>query len=185
MSEIQLTNLNMPASVAAAQPGAPYVGEETYEYDHVPSLKELLPKFRGVPGFQYFQCCVVNLRRAQDEGWTEVVGGIVYRIKGPKGSVDMKLLTRGERTPGAAHNSGARICGCNTLVQELTGVWINPNRHTGETPEIGPERPNDLASQPERDVSGIGTMGIQPEGTPEKEKSPPIFRAGGKRIGQE
>lgn len=122
-------NLSMPESVPATQPGEPYQPLR-YVFDHIPDLRELLPKFRGRPGFTYLQCCVVNLRRAQDEGWVEVDNTVVYTVEGPKGTADLKLLCRGKLTPGQPCDSGARLCLADKMVEELTGVWINPHNHT-------------------------------------------------------
>jgi len=122
--------LQMPEGLSRT-PGA----LKRWMFDHIPSIKELLPQFRGLPGFEYLQCCVNNLRRAQDEGWSEVEKTVIYTIEGPKGAVDMKLLARGQRIPGQPHDSGARLCLCDTSVEPLTGLWINPHKHPeGATP---------------------------------------------------
>ena len=117
-------DLQMPAGLART-PGA----LKRWVFDHIPSLKELLPQYRGLPGFEYMQSCVQNLRRAQDEGWYEVEKTVIYTVEGPKGAVDMKLLARGQRIPGQSHDSGARLCFCDTSVEPLTGLWINPHKH--------------------------------------------------------
>jgi len=127
-------NLNLPGQVAKTTPGQPYKAQQ-FVFDHVPSLRELLPQFRGLPGFEYLQCCVQNLRRAQDEGWTEVERTVIYTIEGEKGRVDMKLLARGKRIPGQPHDSGARLCICDKTVEEMTGVFINPHLHEDEPEE--------------------------------------------------
>lgn len=125
-------DLSMPRTVPQTPPGEPYRAQQ-YVFDHVPDLRELLPKWRGRPGFTYLQCCVVNLRRAQDEGWVEVDNTVIYTIEGEKGSADMKLLCRGKMTPGQPHDSGARLCLCDLQVEGLTGVWINPHQHEEDT----------------------------------------------------
>jgi hypothetical protein len=130
-------NLTMPGQLVKTEPGQPFKSQE-FIFPHVPSLRELLPQFRGLPGFEYLQCCVQNLRRAQDEGWTEVERTVIYTIEGEKGRVDLKLLARGKRIPGQPHDSGARLCICDKTVEEVTGVYINPHLHeTQEDP--GPE----------------------------------------------
>jgi hypothetical protein len=126
--------LSMPKTVPETEPGSVYV-PRPFTFTHIPDLRELLPKFRGRPGFEYLQCCVANLRRAQDEGWTEVENTVIYTIEGPKGEASMKLLARGKPIPGATHNAGARLCVCDKSVEGLTGVWINPHRHE-ESPEV-------------------------------------------------
>jgi len=129
--------LPLPGAMSRQEPGSVYKPPEQYVFDHIPGLPELLPQFRGIPGFEYFQCCVVNLKRAQEEGWVEVINTVVYTVEGPKGRTDMKLLARGNRVPGASHNSGARLCRADLAVQELTGLWINPNRHKDDETDLG------------------------------------------------
>ncbi len=109
--------------------------DKSWVFRYVPGLKKLLPKHAGRPGLEYMQCCVVNLRRAQDEGWAEVENTVIYTIAGPKGAVDMKLLARGKITPGQPSNAGARLCYCDKSVELLTGLWVNPNKHTEPDPE--------------------------------------------------
>ena len=127
-------DLKMPGQLGRQAPGAPYIPPKPFVFTEIPGLKDLLPEFRGLPGFEYLQCCVINLRRAQDEGWVEVENTFIYTCQGPKGSVDMKLLARGQRIPGTAHNSGARLCLCDRTVEALTGLWINPKQHLDEAP---------------------------------------------------
>jgi hypothetical protein len=124
-------DLALPSNLTKTEPGKPFQSQD-YIFDHVPGLRELLPQYRGLPGFDYMQCCVQNLRRAQDEGWVEVERTVIYTIEGELGRVDMKLLARGQRMPGQPHDSGARLCVCDKAVETLTGVHINPNRHTAE-----------------------------------------------------
>jgi len=128
-------DLSMPSAVSTTPPGQLYKPQQ-FVFDHFPSLRELLPKFRGAPGFTYFQCCVVNLRRAQDEKWKEVDNTVVYTVEGPKGSVDLKLLCRGKLTPGQPHNSGARLCYGDLTAEPLVGLWWNPQDHTEPEPPI-------------------------------------------------
>ena len=78
-------------------------------YDHIPRLKELLPKQGGLPGFQYAQVSGDRRRRAQDEGWLQVNDSYTYTIIGPKGSIDMDLFCRGKLIPGQPSNSGKRV----------------------------------------------------------------------------
>ena len=122
------TDLTMPTNVPNSDPASP-MPIRNFSFDHIPGLKELLPKHAGRPGFEYLQCTVANLRRAQDEQWTEVENTMIYTIVGPKGEAHMKLLARGKPIPGQSPNSGARLCQCDKTVQELTGVWINPHKH--------------------------------------------------------
>jgi hypothetical protein len=134
-----ITDLSLPPQLSKAEPGQVY-RPSSFVFDRIPGLKELLPKHRGVPGFEYLQCAVVNLRRAQDEAWVEVDNTVIYTIEGEKGAVDMKLLCRGKRIPGQPYDSGARLCSCDKTVEDLTGLWINPQEHTEEIlPEIEEE----------------------------------------------
>ncbi len=128
-------DLTLPPKLSTAEPGKVY-RPSSFVYDHIPGLKELLPNHKGIPGFEYLQCAVVNLRRAQDEAWVEVDNTVIYTIEGEKGAVDVKLLCRGKRIPGQPYDSGARLCQCDKMVQELTGLWINPQNH--KTPEVDP-----------------------------------------------
>jgi len=147
-------NLGLPPQVARTEPGQAY-RPQSYVYDHIPALRELLPKHRGIPGFEYLQCSVSNLRRAQDEGWIEVEGTVFYTIEGPKGAADMKLLVRGRRIPGQPYDSGARLCHCDKTIEPLTGLWINPQNHQNEAPASEPtqvsvkENPKASASKKE------------------------------------
>ena len=155
------TSLPLPNTVSTGDPAQPFQ-TRNWVYDHVPALGELLPKHRGRPGFEYLQCTVGNLRRAQDEGWTEVINTMIYIIEGPKGEVSLKLLARGKPMPGQPMDSGARLCLCDLTVQELTGVWINPNQHTEaeESEIIEPEGGGDTpksATQKVGDNKGTET----------------------------
>ena len=68
-----------------------------YFYDHLPSLKELMPSTGGVPGIEYLMVSTTNLRRAQDEGWLRSSGSEqrVFTLEGPAGRVDCELYSRG------------------------------------------------------------------------------------------
>ena len=152
-------DLSMPNQVSQTPPGAVYQPQQ-YVFDHWPSIQELLPKWRGRPGFTYVQCCVANLRRAQDEGWVEVDNTVIYTIEGPKGSVDLKLLCRGQLIPGQPHDSGARLCYGDRTGEELTGVFINPHQHTEPAPAPAPvdlepaNPPPTLSSESENTTTG-------------------------------
>ena len=149
------TSLTLPSNLSTTDPAPPFK-IRNYVFDHIPGLGELLPKHRGRPGFEYLQCCVTNLRRAQDEGWTEVENTMIYVIEGPKGEAHMKLLARGKLIPGQPTDSGARLCLCDTVVQDLTGLWINPQNHLEEDLEnSGPEDGGDTpAGVEEKQESG-------------------------------
>ena len=150
-------DLPLPKTVPPTQPGSVYKSQ-TRVFDHIPDLRELLPKFRGLPGFDYLQCTSTNLLRAQEEDWTEVDNTVIYVISGPKGDVSMKLMARGQPIPGQPHNSGARLCECEIAVQELTGLWINPHRHKYED---------------DKDYTSLSELGLAPpEGKPIQDEAP-------------
>jgi len=163
-------DLSMPDKVNRTEPGSIYT-PQTYVFDHWPSLRELLPKWRGRPGFIYFQCAVVNLRRAQDEGWVEVDNTVIYTIEGPRGTVDVKLLCRGKLTPGQPHNSGERLCYADITAQELIGVWINPNQHPkGSLPGTKSSDSPEEAQEPAPTQTSV---------KPNLPEAAPVFQSGG------
>ena len=163
------TDLSLPSNVRRTEPGQPYQPPRPFVFNHVPDLRELLPKHRGRPGLEYLQCCVVNMRRAQDEGWVEVDRTVIYTIEGPKGSVDMKLFGRGKLIPGQPHDSGARLCRCDKTVESLTGVWINPHQHPEPTPmsvnqetQESPGRIGESASPNSNELAGPTEQAVAP-----------------------
>ncbi len=127
------TSLNLPPGLMTAQPAETVA--DPYTFDHIPGIGELLPQFKGLPGYQYLQCTVQNQKRAQSESWQPVNNSVIYTIIGPRGQADMALMVRGKRIPGQAPNSGARLCFCDKSVQEITGLWINPHQHLEEAGE--------------------------------------------------
>ena len=108
-----------------------------YTYrDHIPQLRELMPKTGGVPGVKYLQCTLGNLKLAQDDGWGNIVGGSkVFTIVGPKGSADMHLLCKGEPLPGGDVHSGVRECVVDAKVEDLTGLWVSGPPEPVKVPE--------------------------------------------------
>ena len=159
-------DLSLPNTVPPTQPGEPYKARD-FVFNHIPDLRELLPKFRGRPGFEYLQCCLINLRRAQDEGWTEVDNTVIYIVQGPKGEANMKLMGRGQPIPGQPHNSGARLCVCDKTVEDLTGLWINPHQHKDEG--------TDTLVKTGAPEGGDTQKRVEETPTPE----PEVFRSGG------
>jgi len=147
-------DLQMPQTVRMTEPRPKTPGAGLWIFDHIPSLRELLPKHRGRPGLEYFQCCVTNLRRAQDEGWLEVDNTVIYTVVGPRGQAHMKLMARGRLIPGQSHDSGARLCFCDRTIEPMTGHWINPNRHEKDSipspdpVETFPSEPSEILETP-------------------------------------
>ena len=108
---------------------AAWTPPEQFTYDHVPLLRELLPQLRGVPGFYYLQCSVLNKRRAEAEGWQEVANTVTYSIAGPNGQIDATLYCFGERISGSDYSSGKRDCLVDLDIFEATG---HTNKETAE-----------------------------------------------------
>ncbi len=104
--------------MSSEQPTSPYT------FDHVPSLKELLPKTAGVPGVKYMQVCSINAKPAQDEGWGPVEGAKMFTIEGPGGYSHMALACKGTPVPGASDKDGARIMNLDRDIYRLTKIWL-------------------------------------------------------------
>ena len=94
-----------------------------YTYDHVPTLKELMPSTAGLPGVKYMQVCTINVKPAEDQGWGPVSDARFYTIIGPKGQSHMMLASQGTPTPGASPGDGARRMYLDDDVYKLTGLW--------------------------------------------------------------
>ena len=133
-----------PTNSAWAAPG------EKYTFDHVPTLRELLPVHAGVPGFYYLQSSLHNLKKAESEGWLEVANTVTYTISGPSGSVDCKLLCMGARVPGSAYESGKRGCLVDHTIYELTG---HTNTSAPQTATVA-EEPTDASKSKSKEPSG-------------------------------
>ena len=120
-----------------------------YTYNHIPQLRELMPKTSGVVGVEYLQCTSNNTKQAQNEGWGGIVGGSkIYTIVGPKGSADMHLLCKGEPIPGGDVNSGARHCVVDADVEGLTGLNVN----LPEEPEPEPDPVSETIAKAVKDT---------------------------------
>jgi hypothetical protein len=97
--------------------------ERAYEYDHIPTLKELMPTTAGIPGVEYAQVATTNIRMAQDLGWGRICGNQkVYTITGPKGSVDCELYCKGTPIIGEDHKAGRRVCMVDKDIRAKTGL---------------------------------------------------------------
>ena len=100
---------------------------EEYVYDHIPTLKELLPASGGRPGVQYAQVTSERLWLAQKSEFRKVSGAqMMYTIRGPKGEVHCELYGEGRPIKGQGSKSGKRICWLDTLIREKTGL-LRPN----------------------------------------------------------
>lgn len=110
------------------------MSDTQFDFDHIPSLRELLGT-GGSPGLEYAQICTHNLKRAEQDlkdqadpasGWRLLPQGRTYTIVGPKGHADMCLMRRGKRIPGTDGTSGARKVFVDPDVLKLTGINPNP-----------------------------------------------------------
>jgi hypothetical protein len=143
----------------------PFEDVRPYTYqNHIPQLKELMPRTGGVPGVKYLQVVTGKHERiAQDDGWGDIVGGSrVYTIVGPRGAAHMRLMCKGRPIPGGDPNSGARECMVDAEVEELTGLRVNGL----EEPEPKPRAYEDAET-----IKGLGTFAAMPEGEPVPENS--------------
>ena len=100
------------------------VDSAPYVYDHVPRLRELLPKDAGRPGVKYAQVCSANAKAAQDAGWGPIAGAKMFTIHGPKGHCDMLLACQGKPIQGASSQEGARTMVLDHDIYRLTGLWL-------------------------------------------------------------
>ncbi len=103
-------------------------------YDHVPTLRELMPTNAGLPGVHYGLVAVANQRAAQDEGWGSVTGSRVLSIVGPKGKLDVVLACQGNPVRGLDPNAGARRLYLDDDIYNITGLWLGalPEHLTAE-----------------------------------------------------
>ena len=117
----------LPDDILAPKPMVDRAGKSlsaTPVYDHIPQLEEMLPKYRGQPGFVYAQIPAQLRIRAREEGWFDLDTPYLYVIEGPDGEANMHLLTRGSHIPGQSPDSGARLCVVDEMVEDLTGHLI-------------------------------------------------------------
>jgi hypothetical protein len=127
-------------TTAPSQPFGPpvvqRVSAEVFTYDHLPVLRELLPQFRGIPGYDYLMVEINNCERAEAEGWLEVANSITFGIEGPKGRCSVRLYCWGERVPGLDYKSSKRNLGVDKKILEVTG-----HRNEGAAAEAAVETP--------------------------------------------
>ena len=101
------------------------VTPEKYVYDHIPTLKELLPEKRGLPGVEYAQVTTDNLWLAQQNDWSKLSGKQkLYTIRGPQGEVHCELYGKGKPIKGQSSKGGKRICWIDKLIKEKTGCGL-------------------------------------------------------------
>lgn len=97
--------------------------KEQENLDHIPTLRELMPKTAGLPGVKYGIVALVNQKAAQDSGWDGVADQRIFTIEGPKGSTDAALICNGEPAEGMSPDSGARRLYLDQDLYRLTGLW--------------------------------------------------------------
>ena len=127
-----MTNPNLGVPVGPD----PRPSHKSREFDHLPKLHELLPN-GGWPGIVYAAVCIHNMANAAER--TErpaylrpIRGADYFYIVGPKGRSQMALVGCGERIPGAAPESGARLFFVDGEVARMTGhevkfpIWFRP-----------------------------------------------------------
>jgi hypothetical protein len=96
--------------------------EKPYNYDHIPTLEQLLPNTGGLPGVRYAIVSTMNMRKAQDDGWERLSGNQkIFTIVGPKGSVDCELFGKGRPMRSMDVASGRRVCLIDKDVRKATG----------------------------------------------------------------
>lgn len=90
-------------------------------FQHIPTLKELMPKTSGLPGVKYLQCAALNMARATREGWLQVHGAEPYIITNPSTGKELAvvLLAQGRAVPGVSYLSGGRECQVDLAIDEL------------------------------------------------------------------
>lgn len=108
-------------------------------FDHIPSLRELMPTTGGTPGYEYAQVALANARQAQDAPldppWRPVPDARFYAVRGPKGTADVILLRRGTPIRGLDPQAGSRRCWVDKSILSQTGFnQEGSNAVVGEKP---------------------------------------------------
>jgi len=128
------------------------------EFDHVPTLRELLKETAGLPGVTYAQVCAHNAEEAQAQGWGSVqMKYQFYRIVGPQGTVGMTLACKGSPIPGMGPHSGARRMLVDDDVYAKTGLWLGQRPLTDEEPTIAQETSQEKPQAEDKETS----LGVQ------------------------
>ena len=135
--------------------------DESLTFNFIPSLKHLLPKYRGLPGYEYCQVATQNQRRAEREGWDRVQETWTYTIRGESGEIDVGLFVRGKPIPGQSHDSGKRRCWIDKTITNTTGLEVGSDSGVPMTESQSKEESvvvehlaDSLPTLPEEDQSG-------------------------------
>ena len=91
-------------------------------FNHIPVLRELLPKTGGLPSLAYAQITVENMLEIQEAGWDEVADAVMYVIKGPSGIASCKLHVYGTPNPGLSIGITKQKCMIDKSIREKTGI---------------------------------------------------------------
>jgi hypothetical protein len=110
-------------------------------FTEIPTLRQLI-KNDGKPGVEYAIVEVANLFRAQSEGWDDLdMRTRAFRLQGPQGTADCKLLGKGKPIPGQQMGSVSPLH-IDTSVKQKTGLGIKeappermPIQNTPPTPK--------------------------------------------------
>ena len=154
---------------------APGAKRDSFTYDHIPALKELLPRLRGVPGLYYLQCAVQNQILAEEEGWAQVADTVTYSIQGPSGTCDVRLYCCGTPIPGAGYQASKRICVVDRVIMLQTGL--------ANSTEDAPPEESDAGEEPSVvDLGELPTMDMAP---PKPTGEPTVVNASAKPVKKE
>ena len=156
-------------------------------FDHIPTIKEALPRYGGTPGFTYCHVEVNNLVDFQEAGWQELQeDNYIYIIQGPLGIVNCKLLVYGKHIRGVSPHANVRELRTDMSINFKTGhftrrqlAWLESVTVVAE-PAIVAERgpsiqtvtgPKDPVELPETPEYG-GDTESAPAPTPAAAKPP-------------
>lgn len=91
------------------------------EFDKIPSLFEFLAR-GGVPGVEYLFVAAENQLKAQDSGWSSIVGMPFFRI----GGIGSTLMARGAPIKDSPAQPGTSKCKCFADDKLLEAVKEGP-----------------------------------------------------------
>lgn len=109
-------------------------------FNFIPKLRPHLLREGGRPGVEYLQVSALNLREAQDRGFSMIDGAKMYTIQGSLGSVDCQLWGRGDPIQGLPGGASVQVCHVDQFILNHTGLKPHGSltpiefRYTGVTP---------------------------------------------------
>ena len=113
-----LPNTNQPTPQPTPGPDTP---AEPY-HDHIPALRELMPRTGGLPGVVYAQILSSNLGKSDREHWKQVDNQRPYTITGPRGSAECLLVCHGKPDLSINPDSTFPHCAVDEGIVTLTGL---------------------------------------------------------------